>query len=264
MLEEEILEIYVDGSVTSQAGGVAVTTREISSNGEEILNDLLAAQFINAKSGQLEIVACSYALKEVEHRMMLRGKRKVIIFTDSKYVAENYEEAKFHWVGNSWFMKSGRPAPDAREWSELIKQLRYFYSMLKIDVRIKWIKGHSQNKQNNAVDVVAKDIARQPTFRYPKANTVLSPKQSRKFTRTKGLLRGLVRMDGQRMSIKVLECNYLRKGIWSYKYSVELNRGASWLVSDDKLFSRHSLEIGKIYSVRVGSNDNNPWIEEVY
>jgi len=265
MLEEETLEIHVDGSVTSnKVGGIAVRIVEINSVGEEVFTDLLAGQFLNARSTQLEVTACTFALREAERKGLIKEKKQVVIFTDSKYVSENYQEAKYHWVGKNWLMRSGRPAPDAKEWSDLIKQLRHYWAAFRIDVRIKWEKGHSSNHHNNAVDVMARDISRQPTFHCPKSNTLLAPSRSKKLSGSMSLPSGFVKMDGQIISIKVLDCEYLRKGIWSYKYAIEPDAGSVGLTSKDKIFSKYSLAIGNTYRVRINFDNKNPWIEQIY
>lgn len=262
MLEEELLEIYVDGSVIGKSGAVAVKIKEILPNGDESYREFLSRQFSYVKSGQLEIVACTCALDEVANQGFLRGKTRVVIYTDSKYVVENYRRSMFHWVGHGMRMKYEKPALDPREWKSLTKQLKRYSSEFKINVEIKKTQAHSNDEYNKSVDIMAKDAAREPMFLYPKPTSVLSPQKSKKYTKTKGQPGTLMKMNGQQVSIKILNCEYWQKGVWVYKYDVFLDYMSSWAFSEHKIFSKHSLDVGKIYLVRVNMSDNNPWIME--
>lgn len=262
MTEEESLEIYVDSSVSNKNGGVGVRILAIDSNGEEVFYDLQSTGYLNAKSGQMEITACSYALKETMDQQLIRSKKRVTIFTDSKYVADNYKETMFHWVGNRWLMKSGRPAPDAIEWKELVKQLQ-IYNKLKIYVDIKWIKGHSKNQHNDAVHKLAKDASRLPSSLLPK-NKIISAIQPKQIMASTKPEIGSVKMAGQKISITILDSEHLRiHNLWCLKYSV-VSKNSSYYGFVDKIFSKISMDVGKSYYVRFSSNTKNPRIEKLY
>ncbi len=262
MIEEELLEIYVDGSVVDKCGAVAVKIKEILPNGDESYRELLSRQFSNVKSGQMEVVACTCALDEVANQGFLQGKTQVVIYTDSKYVVENYRRSMFHWVGHGMRMKYEKPALDPREWESLTKQFKRYSNEFQINVEIKKTQAHSNDEYNKSVDVMAKDAARQPMFLYPKPTSVLSPRKSKKYTKTKEQPGTLIKMKGQQVSIKILDCEYWQKGVWVYKYDVFSDRLSSWVFSEHKIFSKYSLDAGKIYLARLNTSDNNPWIIE--
>lgn len=261
-MDDELLEIYVDSSVLNNKGGVGVRILSVDSNGEEVFTDLQSAGYSNVKSGQMEIIACSFALEEAANLNYFFGKKAVRIYTDSKYVAENYKKAMFHWVGNRWLYDSGRPVLDAFEWKELIKWLQK-YNSLKIHVGIHWIKGHDKQIHNIAVDRLARDASRVPPELIPK-NKIIYVQRPKEIALPAKLEIGSVKMDGQKISVSILGVEYLKvQKLWSYKYTV-ISKKSPYYGLVDKVFSRTSLEVGKSYYVKFNSNTSNPQIEKMY
>lgn len=262
MLEEHNLEIYVDSSISKNNGGLAGKIIFIDEDGDEKSILFQSTGYLNVKSTQMEIIACTYALEEVSRQQLDINKRNIVIFTDAKYVSEKYKEAMFHWVGNQWYMKSGKPVSHAKEWKELVKQLRKYYQR-KVIVEIEWVKGHHKNPHNNFVDDLAKRASRLPIPLLPKNKTVSTymPKEIVTFSKSDF---GSVKMNGQEISIKILSCERLRlQRIWSYKYKVISTEDVAF-GKVDKIYSKHTLETGKSYAVKFNLNTSNPRIEEVY
>ena len=258
----ESLEIYVDSSVSNNQGGVGVRILSLDIFGDDVYTDLQSAGYLHVKSTQMELIACSFALIEAIKLNYISEVKQVVIYTDSKYVYENYKEAMFHWVNNRWFRKNGRPVPDATEWKELVRQMRIYYK-LKIFVDIKWVKGHSDNRHNIAVDKLAKDASRLPVELIPK-NKVIYIERPKELLAPSKLEISSVKIENQKISVKILACEYLRlQHLWAYKYVVE-SKNSPYFGRVDKIYSKHSLNIGNIYSVRFNSDTNNPRIEKVY
>jgi ribonuclease HI len=264
LLEEDSLEIYVDSSTSQvdKSGAVGIRVITIDSNGNEVSYDFQSAGYRNVNSGQMEIIACTYALEEAMDRQLIFQKKRVTIFTDSKYVANNYKNAMFHWIGNRWCWNDGRPVSDAPEWKRLVRSLRnYFQFGLYVD--IKWIKGHDKARHNVAVDKLAKDILRLPPDLYPK-NTVISVFRPEQVKSPVRLEIGSVKMEGQKISIKILAVEYLPiQKFWSCKYQV-ISKQSPYRGLVDKAFSIRSLDIGKCYYVKFNSNQSIPQIDKVY
>ena len=145
MLEEELLEIYVDGSVIGKSGAVAVKIKEILPNGDESYREFLSRQFSYVKSGQLEIVACTCALDEVANQGFLRGKTRVVIYTDSKYVVDSVDKG---WVFG-WVKKGFKDKKNVDLWK------RFLLIYPRHDVKFKWVKGHAANPLNERCDQLA-------------------------------------------------------------------------------------------------------------
>lgn len=210
----------------------------------------------------MEIIACIYALEEVMRRKLDYEKKRITIFTDSKYVADNYKIAMFHWIANRWSWKDGRPVLDASDWKKLVKQLRDYHNS-GVFVEIKWLKGHDGNEHNNAAHKMSKDVLRLPAEIYAK-NSILSVFRPKQIKSPKRLELGSVKMEGQKISIKILGVEYLQEQkLWSYKYTV-VSKESRYYGCVDKVFSKLSLDVCKAYFVRFNRDTRNPRIEKVY
>lgn len=261
-MENETLEIYVDSSVYKNNGGVGVRILSLGYEGEETFIDLQSAGYINVNSGQMEIIACRFALEEAMHLKEVIGKKQVILYTDSKYVSENYKNAMFHWAGNRWFRKDGSPILDAQDWKMFVKQLKT-YENKRLFVNIKWVKGHNVNIHNIAVDLLAKEAARLPVVLIPK-NKVIYAERPKQLLVPSKLEIGSVKVSGQDISIQILSCEYLPvQHLWSCKYVV-LSKDSPFLGKVDKVCSKTSLDIGKKYLVKLISEQRNPLVEKIY
>lgn len=262
MLEEEPLKIYVDASVSpDNHGGVGAAVISIDANGFEVITEIQVAGFNYVNSCQMEILACVNVLDEIASQQLDYRKKQIIIYTDSKHVAENYKFAMFHWVGNNW-QDNGRPVSDANEWNQLVKRLRK-YNRDGVFVEIHWVKGHSKNIYNNLAHKLALRASRIQASAYSK-NSILSAFRPQQIKAPKKLEIGSVKMVGQRVSIKILGIEYLRvHKLWSCKYQVVTAR-SPYYGSVDKAFLRTSVDVGKSYYVKLNSSSGNPRIEKIY
>jgi ribonuclease HI len=263
LTEKEILTIYTDGSVAlNNNGAVGIRIISINSNGDEEINDRYSIGHQNVNSGQMEIMACTVALEEAVRSRLILSINKVVIFTDSKYVADNYKEAMFEWSKKKWLRKSGRPVPDAHLWKNLVDQIKK-YNKDHIYVEIKWIKGHERNEHNKAVDEMARKAARYPLDKMPKSGPV-TIFQPRKVVSSPRMVIGSVIMRGQRISIKILSGKLLKpQNIWCYQYQV-VSKESPFRNHVDQIFSSLSLDTKKTYFVKFNSLTENPRIEKLY
>ena len=100
VLNEHTLEIYVDGSSLSKPrrGGVGIRYVWIDPHGHAAHSDLPRSySYDGARIGQMELRACIEAIKELISRhppVHPSDFRKVVIHTDSRYVADNYPNVK--------------------------------------------------------------------------------------------------------------------------------------------------------------------------
>jgi ribonuclease HI len=262
MLEEELLKVYVDASVSANNhGGVGAVVVSVDTEGKELINEIQLTGYCYVNSVQLEILACADTLNEIATRRLDFRKKQITIYTDSKLVYEKYKRAMFHWLGNNW-TEDGRPVSDAREWDKLVKQLRK-YKEAKMFVDIQWIKGHNKNYYNDLAHTLAKRASQLPKSIYSK-NSVLSAFRPQQIKAPKRIEIGSVKMMGQRVSIKVLGVEYLQvHKLWGCKYQV-ISTKSQYRGLVDKAFSRTSMDIGKSYYVKLNSSLDNPRIEKVY
>ncbi|XCI75520.1 MAG: ribonuclease HI [Flavobacteriales bacterium] len=128
---EWVIHIYTDGSSRGNPGPggygivmdlVGMTHRKEFSEG-----------FRRTTNNRMELLAVIVALEKLKS-----PGQKVIVFTDSKYVAEAVQKQWiFHWEKNSFQTKKN---PDL--WQRFLNIYRQHW------VTFKWIKGHSNHQQN--------------------------------------------------------------------------------------------------------------------
>ncbi len=258
----DTLEAYTDGSCLShpRRGGIGI--RFVTSDkdtGEEITSDLSPPGYPNATNQEMEILACTTALREACERKWPDSIRRLIICTDSTYVQENYKRAIYEWPKHQWLRSTGAPVENAVDWKELAKWYKKAAYRFEV-VRIEWVKGHSDNPHNKAANRLAKNSARNP---WNKPRKIVHVR--RKHT-DETVERGSVRMEGQRLTIRVFQSGYLKlQNLWRCTYEVvspeSPNVGLVDLIFTN---SANRLDAGHTYDVRVNSDDRNPRIVEVF
>jgi ribonuclease HI len=73
----------------------------------------------------------------------------VTIRTDSKYISDNYYNAKYGgWQKSKWHGSTGRPLLNVDLWKDLIRLMK----RVGKPVLIEWVKGHSKDEHNKVVD----------------------------------------------------------------------------------------------------------------
>ena len=140
-------KVYTDGACSGNPGsggwGVVVITDEISkhSGGEE-----------NTTNNRMELKAAIMGISKSSIN------KKVIIYTDSKYVKDGITSWINNWKSNDWLTSSKKPVKNQDLWKEL--------DLLnnKYDVEWKWVKAHQDNSSedsrfNNMADELARNGA---------------------------------------------------------------------------------------------------------
>jgi ribonuclease HI len=143
-MDENTLEIYTDGSSLSnpRTGGIGIRYLYIGSDGNEKIEDLdNLLGFKNATNNQMELQACVVALEKAKKIKEFNRINKIVIYSDSKYVVDNYPLALFHWQKTKWITSAGNPVLNANIWKDLIKEVR----KVGKPVRFIWVKGHSKD-----------------------------------------------------------------------------------------------------------------------
>ena len=256
MVIEDALNIYTDGSSfqSPRAGGVGIRFVLIGSNGNEKIQDIHSPGYKNATNNQMELQACILALNEAMQLQLTFRVNRVIIFTDSQYIVDNYKKAMFEWPKTKWCLRSGRPVINAELWKALVKCMR----KTGLVVEFKWIKGHSKNAHNRAVDRMARESAR------ISVNSPLSLVHVRKKLSSESVDIGSVEMLGQRISIRIITSEYLSvQRILKYKYEV-ISKKSKYYGNVDIIFSEHLVDEGHSYYVQVNNETSNPRIERVF
>ena len=138
-----MIKIYTDGSCLGNPGkgGWAAI----------IIDDKKKIQIKGSKkdttNNQMELLAPIKALKKIP-----KGSN-VQIFTDSKYVKSGITEWIHNWKKNGWKTANKQTVKNKELWTELDLMTSEF------EIKWNWIKGHSIDKLNNEVDLIAREAA---------------------------------------------------------------------------------------------------------
>jgi ribonuclease HI len=256
MIDERVINIYTDGSSrsTPRRGGVGIRYIYVNESGYEKSIDLNLPGYPNASSQEMELQACVLALNHLDDYPELARFKKVVIYSDSKYVVDNFYNALFRWSKNGWTRKEGAPVLNASIWKELLKVIR------KCGRRVEFIKvkGHSSDIHNKAVDKLAKISATKP-FNQALSTTIIRRKKSNRKTKI-----GSVPPVGQRITIRIVQSQYLREQkLYRYRYEV-MSKSSPFYKNVDFAVTEHVLREAHTYSIRMNSEQGNPRIVIVF
>jgi ribonuclease HI len=262
VLAELALSVFTDGSAQTRPrrGGIGIRFVHTDDVGNETPYDLPSPGYAAETVSRMELQAIIVALKTIERGRLpeglLEGIRRIDVYTDSMYVAENLDNAIYTWSRNGWMKKEGGPVLNADLWRELMRMHRRIQEQLRLRVEIKWRKGHSSsNPHNKIADKLAKQSAAVPT-----ESTRVPPAVRRKKS-TRTTERGSVLMLGQRLTIHIIETDYLpEQRLSRYRYEV-MSRRSEFRGRVDVAFSdNHMLRAGHTYFVTMGAQQGNPRI----
>lgn len=102
--------------------------------------------FKHTTNNRMELLAVIEALRKLK-----KEGTSVVVFTDSKYVADAVEKK---WVFG-WEKKAFKDRKNADLWKEFLEVYR------KHKVRFQWIKGHNQHPENERCDQLAVAASKQ-------------------------------------------------------------------------------------------------------
>ena len=256
MLAENALHIYTDGSSlpSPRRGGIGIRFLLIDSQGGEEITDSRHVGYEGATNNQMELQACIEALEEARDRGLATSASKIVVHADSQYVVENWKQAMFVWPKQPWTTKAGTPVLNVDLWKRLVRAIKNAGRRVEFE----WVQGHSRDPHNRAVDKMAKGSAKS-TLR-----PALSVVSVRKKWTGESVSIGSVRMLGQRLSIRVVTCEWLhQQKLWKLKYEV-ISKASPFLGKVDIIFATHVLADGHAYFVQVNQDTANPRIVSVF
>lgn len=137
----EDVTIYSDGGADPNPGigGWAAILR--SGDHERVLT----GSEPKTTNNRMELMAAISALRA------LKRPCRVSFHTDSQYVRRGITEGVSKWSAAGWITKSGRPVPNADLWRELQALAA------RHDITWHWVRGHSGEAGNEAVDRLARE-----------------------------------------------------------------------------------------------------------
>ena len=255
MTFEDALNIYTDGSSLRRPrrGGVAFRYIIINDAGNEEWQDECPAGYKEGTNNEMELMACILALRGIPTEMMTSAIDQIYIFTDSQYVRDYLYYAMKVWPANGWCNRDGKPIENVKLWKDLVREVRNAPSR----VDFKWVKGHSTNKHNNAVDKLARESAE--GF----LNEPLTVQSARRKLTDESVHIGSVGMEAQELDVRIITDKRMREQkLWRYKYEV-LPSDSPYAGKVDVIFSEILLRAHHSYRVRVCDNQKNPRIVEL-
>ena len=138
-----MIKIYTDGSCLGNPGNGGWAAIII----EDKKKTHIKGGKKDTTNNQMELLAPIKALKKIP-----KGS-SVQIFTDSKYVKSGITEWIHNWKKNGWKTANKQPVKNKELWTELDLMTSEF------EIKWIWVKGHSTNKLNNEVDLMAREAA---------------------------------------------------------------------------------------------------------
>lgn len=257
-LDEKAINIFTDGSSLQKPrrGGMGARIVWVNESGEEEVYDYQPFGVINATNQEMEIKACIYSLMHVFNKnapVNLKKFSKIVIYSDSLYLVQNFNLAKFVWSKNGWRLSGGAPVINAESWKELVRILR----KNRTPVEIKWVKAHKDSVHNKAADKLAKISAKQAIHkgrnvkvRRKKSPFVVDP--------------GSIKLSGQKAKIRIITDEYLRtQRCYRYKYEM-MSKKSKYYQRVDWVFSDIMLSAGHTYNVLFNDDNKYPQILEKY
>lgn len=261
-LDETALNIVVDGSSysTPRRGGVGIRLIWVNDEGHEVVHDEdPMVSLTGATNNQMELLAPIQAIALVAGRRSpvdLARFSRIVIHTDSRYLADNFSSAKFQWPRTRWKTRDGRPVLNAVQWKHLTKECERLYRDHRIRVDVRWVPGKS-DEHTKRVDKLAKKAAKSPVRRD------FEPQRVRRKLSPRSFEAGCVKMRGQEETIRIVTDKYLKpQRVYHYMFEV-VDPQSDDFECVDKVFSALMMSAGHTYRVRFNDEPRNPQVVEV-
>jgi ribonuclease HI len=245
-MDPNALNIYTDGSLLpNHNGGYSVRFLFPDSFQEnELIKDFDFSGVKNTTIGKMELKACTVALQEVFKLVDTKSIKRIIIYTDSSYVVDNFSKAVYVWPKNGWCATNGKPILNVDLWKDLIREVKRLSSRFRVE--IKWVKGHKDNIHNKAVDLLAKQSAQKAKITSLSSKNVVRRKHTNKKTK-----QGSIISTGQKIKIRVIEAEFLRiQKIYKLRCEV-VSPNSKFFGNVDFIFSNEMLRPNHIYNVSL-------------
>ena len=255
-MEENALNIYTDGSSFQhpRKGGVGILYIYIDRLGNEIRKEFPLNGYQDATNNKMELNACILALENIPYFGDNITYKDIYIFSDSKYVICNVQNAMFTWPKNKWCKSGGGPVLNASLWKKLIKEMQN----TKKRVYFRKVKGHAKDQNNKKVDKLAKESAKNATNK-----PISVHKLRRKISKEKTQI-GSVHLNGQRLTIRIIDSEYLKvQKTYRYRYEV-MSKASEYFGCVDFLVTNLNVNPGHVYYVKMNTNQSNPGIDKIY
>jgi len=254
--DDNALIVYTDGSCLPhpRRGGFGIRFIFPSClNLSNAVIDFPSISFSNATNNAMELLAVITALKHIEKLENKNIISRIVVYTDSRYVRDNYMNAIFRWQKNKWMLQNGAPVLNAELWKDFVK----IFIRIRKRINIEWVKGHSKNEDNKAVDKIAKKSAKSGIKNQFKVIAVRRKKSPQK------VIYGNIVPEGQRLAIRIITSEYLRVQKFNkYQYEV-ISKKSKYFQCVDVLYTKENMRAGHSYLVSFKSNQKIATLSKV-
>jgi ribonuclease HI len=251
-VDSNALNIFTDGSSLPNprrgGEGFVFLFPECMNRGMQVF---CPAGYQKATNNQMELQAIILALEEAAK--LDKQWQRIVIHTDSCYVYDNYKRAMFEWCKHKWFNLCGRPVANADLWKELLRKVQ----KVGVQFDICWVKGHHKDELNKIADKMAKQSARS-LLNKPLFNVNVRKKTSNKITEI-----GSVKMEGQKLMIRIVGSQYLAQKVTQYRFEV-VSKTSPYFGCVDFVYCNQTLRAAHVYSVRLNKEQKYPQIMKIY
>src|SRR5437762_914401 len=154
MLRNDAINIYTDGSAFSKprAGGMGVRLVLVDWDANEEVEDHVLDGHVSATNNQMELRACTRGLQLAYEHPRSRDYQRRVVFSDSRYVVDNWRSAIDSWPNSGWRTREGAPVLNVELWKQLVNCI----ARTGRPVDFVWVKGHAKDQHNKVVDKLAK------------------------------------------------------------------------------------------------------------
>ena len=258
IIDDESLNIFTDGSSfphRKRDAGVGFVYVWVNESGNEETDEYSPLGWQSSTIDEMEIKACALAIRHTNRIFPdLSRFKKILIFSDSRYVVDNYFKAMNIWPKCGW-RKSSNDMTVAN--IDLWKELRRVVNKCPIRVDIEWVKSHKDNIHNRAANDLARESASMP-FNRPLSISGTTRKWSERKTK-----RGCVQVLGQVTKIRIISWKYLKRDkTFEYRYEI-IDPDDRNYKDLDFLYYSDALSRNKCYQVRFNTDQSKPSIDEI-
>ena len=127
VLDENALSVFTDGSSYShpRRGGVGIRFVWTGEDGHPRTRDEAPPGYEEGTNQEMELMAPFLSLRMLTDRRAfidVAAFSKVCIYSDSQYLVDNWNRARFQWPGDHWHSRDGQPIDNAALWKNLIRE----------------------------------------------------------------------------------------------------------------------------------------------
>ena len=110
---------------------------------------------LKTTNNKMELTAVVNGINNIYNHY--RGISTIVVYTDSRYVSDaHYLGWLDMWKENGWLNSQGKPTKNKQLWVEMLRLVNAL-KRRRIDLQIRWVKGHAGNYHNELCDKMAKE-----------------------------------------------------------------------------------------------------------